>query len=152
MCLLSLVQRAGWGLSLGSGGGAPGQATGAWPKGCSHLPHSPGLLQISVEELEGNLVVKVNKDAVMKIAVAGTLFQLHRGLYQLNLTVGGLPFKEKDLVQPVSATSHCRGVLGCSGPGRASKAWTRGGPRAGPRLGCAGPRHLAASSAEPSSG
>ncbi|MBZ3883749.1 Growth arrest-specific protein 6 [Sciurus carolinensis] len=57
---------------------------------------------ISVEELEGNLVIKVNRDAVMKIAVAGELFQLHRGLYHLNLTVGGIPFQEKDLVQPIN--------------------------------------------------
>ncbi|XP_049634076.1 growth arrest-specific protein 6 [Suncus etruscus] len=58
---------------------------------------------ISVEELERNLVVKVNKDAVMKIAVPGDLFQLHRGLYQLNLTVGGVPFSDKDLVEPMNA-------------------------------------------------
>lgn len=57
---------------------------------------------ISVEELERNLVIKVNKDAVMKIAVAGELFQLERGLYHLNLTVGGIPFKEQDLVQPIN--------------------------------------------------
>ncbi|XP_006851616.1 PREDICTED: growth arrest-specific protein 6 [Chrysochloris asiatica] len=57
---------------------------------------------ISVEELERNLVIKVNKDAVMKIAVAGDLFQLDRGLYHLNLTVGGIPFKEKDLIQPIN--------------------------------------------------
>lgn len=38
----------------------------------------------------------------MKIVVAGDLFQQVRGLYHLNLTVGGIPFKEKDLVQPVS--------------------------------------------------
>ncbi|XP_052607675.1 growth arrest-specific protein 6 [Peromyscus californicus insignis] len=57
---------------------------------------------ISVEELERNLVIKVNKDAVMKIAVAGELFQLERGLYHLNLTVGGIPFKEHDLVQPIN--------------------------------------------------
>ncbi|XP_012517291.1 PREDICTED: growth arrest-specific protein 6 isoform X2 [Propithecus coquereli] len=57
---------------------------------------------ISVEELERDVVVKVNKDAVMKIAVAGDLFQRDRGLYHLNLTVGGIPFKEKDLVQPIN--------------------------------------------------
>ncbi|XP_076991087.1 growth arrest-specific protein 6 [Tamandua tetradactyla] len=57
---------------------------------------------ISVEEMERNLVIKVNKDAVMKIAVAGELFQLERGLYQLNLTVGGVPFPDKDLVQPIN--------------------------------------------------
>ncbi|MEJ1274224.1 growth arrest specific 6 [Cricetulus griseus] len=61
---------------------------------------------ISVEELERNLVIKVNKDAVMKIAVAGELFQLERGLYHLNLTVGGIPFKENDLVQPEATSSY----------------------------------------------
>ncbi|XP_055985779.1 growth arrest-specific protein 6 [Sorex fumeus] len=57
---------------------------------------------ISVEELEHSLVVKVNKDAVMKLAVSGDLFQLHRGLYHLNLTVGGIPFSHRDLVQPMN--------------------------------------------------
>lgn len=60
-------------------------------------------MQISVEELDRNLVIKVNKDAVMKIAVAGDLFTFDKGLYQLNLTVGGIPFKSNDLIQPVSA-------------------------------------------------
>ncbi|ELW47496.1 Growth arrest-specific protein 6 [Tupaia chinensis] len=63
----------------------------------------PGPLPtISVEELEHSLVIKVNKDAVMKIAVAGDLFQWHRGLYHLDLTVGGIPFQDKDLVQPIN--------------------------------------------------
>ncbi|KAM9320013.1 growth arrest-specific protein 6 [Gastrophryne carolinensis] len=57
---------------------------------------------ISVEELDRNLVIKVNKDAVMKIAVAGDLFTFDRGLYQLNLTVGGIPFKSSDLVQSIN--------------------------------------------------
>ncbi|XP_062982252.1 growth arrest-specific protein 6 [Elgaria multicarinata webbii] len=57
---------------------------------------------ISVEELERSLVIKVNKDAVMKIAISGDLFTLDRGLYQLNLTVGGVPFKIKHLVQSIN--------------------------------------------------
>uniref|UniRef100_A0A8C9G3S6 Growth arrest specific 6 n=1 Tax=Pavo cristatus TaxID=9049 RepID=A0A8C9G3S6_PAVCR len=57
---------------------------------------------ISVEELERSLVVKVNRDAVMKIAVSGDLFTLDKGLYQLNLTVGGIPFKTKDLIVPIN--------------------------------------------------
>ncbi|EMP32072.1 Growth arrest-specific protein 6 [Chelonia mydas] len=57
---------------------------------------------ISVEELERSLFIKVNKDAVMKIAVAGDLFTSDKGLYQLNLTVGGIPFKTKDLIQPIN--------------------------------------------------
>lgn len=73
-------------------------------------PHGTCASQISVEELERNLVIKVNKDAVMKIAVAGDLFQLDRGLYHLNLTVGGIPFQEKDLVHPVSSVLHPWGL------------------------------------------
>ncbi|KAJ6667401.1 hypothetical protein lerEdw1_016522 [Lerista edwardsae] len=66
---------------------------------------------ISVEEMGRNLVIKVNKDAVMKIAVSGDLFTFDRGLYQLNLTVGGVPFKTKDLVQPVSTIDSHMQIL-----------------------------------------
>ncbi|KAM5288708.1 growth arrest-specific protein 6 [Ctenodactylus gundi] len=62
-----------------------------------------GLWQtVSVEEMDKNLVIKVNKEAVMKIAVVGGLFQLDRGLYHLNLTVGGIPFPARDLIQPLN--------------------------------------------------
>lgn len=47
-------------------------------------------------------MIKLNKDAVMKIAVSGDLFTFDRGLYQLNLTVGGIPFKSSELIQSVS--------------------------------------------------
>ncbi|XP_063160955.1 growth arrest-specific protein 6 [Candoia aspera] len=57
---------------------------------------------ISVEELERSLVIKVNRDAVMKIAVSGDLFTHDRGLYQLNLTVGGVPFKTHKLVHSIN--------------------------------------------------
>uniref|UniRef100_A0A8C5TS44 Growth arrest specific 6 n=1 Tax=Malurus cyaneus samueli TaxID=2593467 RepID=A0A8C5TS44_9PASS len=57
---------------------------------------------ISVEELERNLILKVNRDAVMKIAVSGDLFTLDKGVYHLNLTVGGLPFKAKNLILPIN--------------------------------------------------
>ncbi|KAL0615007.1 Growth arrest-specific protein 6, partial [Plecturocebus cupreus] len=57
---------------------------------------------ISVEEMARSLVIKVNRDAVMKIAVAGDLFQPERGMFHLNLTIGGIPFQEKDLVQPIN--------------------------------------------------
>uniref|UniRef100_A0A2K6K3G1 Growth arrest specific 6 n=1 Tax=Rhinopithecus bieti TaxID=61621 RepID=A0A2K6K3G1_RHIBE len=84
----------GWGLGLRGAG-----VEAAFPTGpvCGL-----GLRGISVEELARNLVIKVNRDAVMKIAVAGDLFQPERGLYHLNLTVGGIPFHEKDLVQPIN--------------------------------------------------
>ncbi|CAH2223311.1 growth arrest-specific 6 [Pelobates cultripes] len=57
---------------------------------------------ISVQELDRNLIIKVNKDAVMRIAVSGDLFTMDKGLYQLNLTVGGIPFKSSELVQPIN--------------------------------------------------
>ncbi|ETE73392.1 Growth arrest-specific protein 6, partial [Ophiophagus hannah] len=57
---------------------------------------------ISVEELERSLVIKVNKDAVMRIAVSGNLFTPDRGLYHLNLTVGGLPFKTHNLINSIN--------------------------------------------------
>ncbi|XP_039205070.1 growth arrest-specific protein 6 [Crotalus tigris] len=57
---------------------------------------------ISIEELERSLVIKVNKDAVMRIAVSGDLFTQDRGLYQLNLTVGGVPFKTHHLIHSIN--------------------------------------------------
>lgn len=89
-------------LALRSAALDPGDTLWGLTEVTVHLTPLRDPLQISVEELERNLVIKVNKDAVMKIAVAGELFQLERGLYHLNLTVGGIPFKESDLVQPVS--------------------------------------------------
>ncbi|XP_060089731.1 growth arrest-specific protein 6 [Heteronotia binoei] len=57
---------------------------------------------ISVEELDRSLVIKVDKEAVMKIAVSGDLFILDKRLYQLHLTVGGIPFNINYLVQPIN--------------------------------------------------
>ncbi|XP_075446580.1 growth arrest-specific protein 6 isoform X1 [Ascaphus truei] len=57
---------------------------------------------ISVEEFDRNVVIKVNRDAVMKIAVSGDLFTFDKGLYQLNLTVGGIPFKSSELIQSIN--------------------------------------------------
>ncbi|XP_065447834.1 growth arrest-specific protein 6 isoform X4 [Chrysemys picta bellii] len=71
-------------------------------KGRVKLSQDMNTCEISVEELERSLFIKVNKDAVMKIAVAGDLFTLDKGLYQLNLTVGGIPFKTKGLIQPIN--------------------------------------------------
>lgn len=38
---------------------------------------------------------------MMKIAVNGDLFTLKKGMHELNLTVGGVPFKEDGLVNKV---------------------------------------------------
>ncbi len=57
--------------------------------------------QISVEEQGRSLVIKIDREAVMKIAVNGDLFTLKKGMHELNLTVGGVPFKEDGLVNQV---------------------------------------------------
>lgn len=58
-------------------------------------------LQISVEEQGRSLVIKIDREAVMKIAVNGDLFTLRKGVHELNLTVGGVPFREDGLVNQV---------------------------------------------------
>lgn len=60
-----------------------------------------GFNQISVEEQGRSLVIKIDREAVMKIAVNGDLFTLKKGMHELNLTVGGVPFKEDSLVNKV---------------------------------------------------
>lgn len=57
--------------------------------------------QISVEEQGRSLVIKIDREAVMKIAVNGDLFTLRKGVHELNLTVGGVPFREDGLVNQV---------------------------------------------------
>ncbi|XP_005998137.2 growth arrest-specific protein 6 [Latimeria chalumnae] len=57
---------------------------------------------ISVEELSRNLVIKINKEAVMKIAVGGDLFTLKKNLYELHLTVGGIPLQNGELIKPIN--------------------------------------------------
>lgn len=61
----------------------------------------PPPCQISVEEQGRSLVIKIDREAVMKIAVNGDLFTLKKGMHELNLTVGGVPFREDGLVNQV---------------------------------------------------
>nr|XP_057945236.1 growth arrest-specific protein 6 [Doryrhamphus excisus] len=58
--------------------------------------------KISVEEQGRSLVIKIEREAVMKIAVNGDLFTLKKDMHELNLTVGGVPFKETSLVSKVN--------------------------------------------------
>ncbi|XP_037103624.1 growth arrest-specific protein 6 [Syngnathus acus] len=58
--------------------------------------------KISVEEQGRSLVIKIDREAVMKIAVNGDLFTLKKDMHELNLTVGGVPFKESGLVSKVN--------------------------------------------------
>lgn len=46
-------------------------------------------------------MIKIDREAVMKIAVNGDLFTLKKGLHELNLTVGGIPFKQDGLISKV---------------------------------------------------
>uniref|UniRef100_A0A8C2KHS8 Protein S n=1 Tax=Cyprinus carpio TaxID=7962 RepID=A0A8C2KHS8_CYPCA len=57
---------------------------------------------ISVEEQGRSLIIKVDREAVMKIAVNGDLFTLNKGIHELNLTVGGVPFRDDGLVSRVN--------------------------------------------------
>lgn len=54
-----------------------------------------------MEEQGRSLVIKIDREAVMKIAVNGDLFTLKKGMHELNLTVGGVPFREDGLVNQV---------------------------------------------------
>lgn len=58
--------------------------------------------KISVEEQGRSLVIKIDREAVMKIAVNGDLFTLKKGMHELNLTLGGVPFKADGLVNQVN--------------------------------------------------
>ncbi|KAJ8255708.1 hypothetical protein COCON_G00195720 [Conger conger] len=58
--------------------------------------------RISVEEQGRSLVIKIDREAVMKIAVNGDLFTLKKGMHELNLTVGGVPFKEGGLLSQLN--------------------------------------------------
>uniref|UniRef100_A0AAQ5ZQ50 Growth arrest-specific 6 n=1 Tax=Amphiprion ocellaris TaxID=80972 RepID=A0AAQ5ZQ50_AMPOC len=58
--------------------------------------------KISVEEQGRSLVIKIDREAVMKIAVNGDLFTLKKGMHELNLTVGGVPFREDGLVNQMN--------------------------------------------------
>ncbi|CAB1327438.1 unnamed protein product, partial [Coregonus sp. 'balchen'] len=49
-----------------------------------------------------SLVIKIDREAVMKIAVNGDLFTLQKGMHELNLTVGGVPFREDSLINQVN--------------------------------------------------
>ncbi|PWA18932.1 hypothetical protein CCH79_00004994 [Gambusia affinis] len=60
------------------------------------------LSQISVEEQGRSLVIKIDREAVMKIAVNGDLFTLKKGMHELNLTVGGVPFRDDGLVNQIN--------------------------------------------------
>ncbi|XP_017260679.1 growth arrest-specific protein 6 [Kryptolebias marmoratus] len=58
--------------------------------------------KISVEEQGRSLVIKIDREAVMKIAVNGDLFTLKKGMHELNITVGGVPFRENGLVNQIN--------------------------------------------------
>ncbi|CAF99750.1 unnamed protein product, partial [Tetraodon nigroviridis] len=58
--------------------------------------------KISVEEQGRSLVIKIDREAVMKIAVISNLFTLRKGVHELNFTVGGVPFREDGLLYQVN--------------------------------------------------
>lgn len=64
-----------------------------------------------MEEQGRSLVIKIDREAVMKIAVNGDLFTLKKGMHELNLTVGGVPFREDGLVNQVFVLSFLSDLL-----------------------------------------
>lgn len=60
-----------------------------------------------MEEQGRSLVIKIDREAVMKIAVNGDLFTLKKGMHELNLTIGGVPFREDSLVNQVGFFCIC---------------------------------------------
>lgn len=71
-----------------------------------------------MEEQGRSLVIKIDREAVMKIAVNGDLFTLKKGMHELNLTVGGVPFREDGLVNQVFI---CMCLTSCTNRRRSSK-------------------------------
>lgn len=112
-CNLSTVQSAGWPAVDPKSMTASGERLGIflWRIVIYWLPwpfllfksslNVKFLFQISVEEQGRSLVIKIDREAVMKIAVNGDLFTLKKGMHELNLTVGGVPFKADGLVNQV---------------------------------------------------
>lgn len=61
-------------------------------------------LQISVDELESSISVKISKEAVMSINSPESLFTSVNGKLETKVYIAGLPNRTDSLVKPVSST------------------------------------------------
>lgn len=62
-------------------------------------------MQISVDELESSISVKISKEAVMSINSPESLFTSVNGKLQTKIYIAGLP-NRTDVIKPVSRSSE----------------------------------------------
>lgn len=63
-------------------------------------------MQISVDELENSISVKISKEAVMSINSPESLFTSVNGKLQTKVYIAGLPNRTDNLIKPVSRSSE----------------------------------------------
>lgn len=59
-------------------------------------------MQISVDELESSISVKISKEAVMSINSPETLFTATNGILETKVFIAGLPNRTDNIIKPVS--------------------------------------------------
>lgn len=74
--------------------------------------------QISVDELENSISVKISKEAVMSINSPENLFTSVNGKLETKVYIAGLPNRTDTVMKPVSLSNHriektCTRLNGC---------------------------------------
>lgn len=59
-------------------------------------------MQISVDELESSISVKISKEAVMSINSPESLFTSTNGILETKVYIAGLPNRTDNVIKPVS--------------------------------------------------
>lgn len=74
-----------------------------------NCPNSVPNVQISVDELEGSISVKISMEAVMSINSPDSLFTSVNGKLETKVYLAGLPNRTDNVIKPVSRwpESHC---------------------------------------------
>lgn len=90
-------------------------------------------IQISVEELESSISVKISKEAVMSISSPGSLFSAVSGKLETKVYIAGLPNRTDNVIKQVSIHSASVAVILqdsvnciCVLSKTAHKRWNRG--------------------------
>lgn len=63
-------------------------------------------MQISVDELENSISVKISKEAVMSINSPESLFTSVNGKLETKVYIAGLPNRTDNIIKPVSRSSQ----------------------------------------------
>lgn len=64
------------------------------------------LMQISVDELENSISVKISKEAVMSINSPESLFTSVNGKLETKVYIAGMPNRTDNIIKPVSTSSQ----------------------------------------------